>query len=158
MMRRHRQVRRSFGQTTLATLLVVLGVACMGSGESKLITAAAGGDAAQVSALLEGGVNPDGRANDDWTALTVAAREGHPAVVEVLLKAGAEVNMPEGGGNTPLFWAAWGGQLEIVELLLARGADPEKKCSDCDSPIQIAEKRGNTGVAAMLRQHQGPAR
>ena len=144
-----------FVQAAVTMLLILMGASCMGSdATSELIDAAAAGDTRLVQRVINSGTDPDSRANDDWTALTVSAREGHVAVVKVLLDSGADPNRAEGGGNTPLFWAAWGGHPEVAKLLLDRGADLEKKCRDCDSPIEIAEKRSNGEVVTLIQRHQ----
>jgi len=114
-------------QAVVTMLSILLGASCMGSDTTrKLIDAAAAGDTRLVQRLIDSGADPDERANDDWTALTVAAREGHVTVVGALLDSGADANRVEGGGNTRLFWAAWGGHSEVAKLLLERGQTPRK--------------------------------
>jgi ankyrin repeat protein len=113
----------SWGSILFPALLV----GCAGSeAVGDLIDAAADGDMAKVQELLRSGVDINGHARDDWTALTIAAREGHLGIVRLLLKNGADVNEREGGGHTALFWAEKRGHTDVSALLKAAGAGPSQ--------------------------------
>ncbi len=76
--------------------------------ERDFVAAAAAGDIDQLKILLsKKDISIDGRALDDWTALTIASSKGYNDVVEFLLKSGANVNAVSGGGKTALFWARY---------------------------------------------------
>jgi ankyrin repeat protein len=140
---------------TVFLVACVTATAC-GLRQQPLIEAAHAGDAALVASLLSQGEDPNVRGNDDWTALTIAAREGHTVVARVLLDGGADIDQAEGGGNTALFWAAFGGHRGVVELLLERGAAREPGCTTCVGPITIAEDRGHSDVAELIRSWESP--
>jgi ankyrin repeat protein len=94
---------------------------------SALLDAAARGDLAQVSKLLDehaGIINERGGALTR-TALHCAAGAAHEAVVRLLLERGADPNIRcEGDSATPLHFAAEKEHLGIIRLLIESGADP----------------------------------
>ena len=65
-----------------------------------LLTVAAKGDLAKVSALLESGASANAKDVDGLTALMYAARKDQVEVVKLLLEKGADVNARENGGWT----------------------------------------------------------
>ncbi len=91
--------------------------------EKDLVAAAGDRDIKKLKILLsKENTVIDGRALDDWTALTLASCKGYHDVVELLLNAGADVNAVSGGGKTALFWARYYEHEDIVDLLKKNGA------------------------------------
>ena len=70
------------------------------------------------------------------------------------LASGADVNAKDVAFRaTPLNWAAFGGHKEIVELLISEGADMNVKCSNQNTPLDVAIKYKRTEIADLLRKH-----
>ncbi len=81
------------------------------------------GDAAKVTALLDGGADLNGTyGSASLTPLTLAVRYHRNALVTLLLDRGADVNARR-NGTSALSLAAIEGDLSLVEILLARGAE-----------------------------------
>ena len=86
-------------------------------------------------------------------------------VTEIVIAAGADLNQPitletqEGAteATVPLHTAARfsGINLEAVELLLVAGADPNLRDGTGRTPLDWAEARGQTSLAALLREYGG---
>src|SRR5512145_331775 len=97
----------------------------------QIISAAFGGDAEWVRAILERDPSQT-EARDDFlgsTPLIIAShrwgtQRGFREVVEALLEAGAQVNARErASGTTALHWAAEAGNPELIDILADKGAD-----------------------------------
>jgi len=91
--------------------------------------------------------------------LHVMARKGDVKAVSALLDNGADVNAKDPGfscpGWTPLHWAAYFNRPDVALLLIERGADLNAKGHwnfGTWTPLQVAEKKGNTMVVRMLRE------
>jgi ankyrin repeat protein len=110
---------------------------CLGDSSwnrQRLLKAACEGNVSRVRSLLDHGVSPDARDEDDWTALACAAQVCSKEVVELLLQRGASTNISRRYGE-PLSVIA--GQTRdgkwckdgpaIAELLLAAGANVHGK-------------------------------
>ena len=83
-----------------------------------------------------------------------AARDGNIEAVKQHFASGADVNAKDDAFRaTPLNWAAFGGHKEIVELLISEGADMNVKCSNQNTPLDVAIKYKRTEIADLLRKH-----
>ena len=72
-----------------------------------------------VTALLEGGADPNARDGDKQTPLHFAAHEyGSPQIVSVLLESGADPNVRNDLGKTPLDYATDPNIKEIIRRYL----------------------------------------
>ena len=95
------------------------------SGQTALMWAAAEGDNAMASALLELGADLRARSNGGTTAFQFAVRNGDMRTVQTMIAAGADVNDKRPGDlATPLLIAIINGHEDVVDLLLDKGADP----------------------------------
>ena len=134
--------------------MLLLGLATVpdtaGGQDLRLITAAAGGDAATVLALLRGGAEVDDRRADGATALLWAAHHDDLEMVELLLRAGADVNVADDNGVTPLERAAENSSPAMVEKLLAAGADTSVARASGLTPLMSAARTGHLGVVETL--------
>jgi GNAT superfamily N-acetyltransferase len=74
------------------------------------------------------------------------------AVAAALIAAGASVHGPQGDGR-PLRAAAETGHLGIASVLLENGADPNLPDSAGKTALTIAQERGDTAMADLLRRH-----
>ena len=75
-------------------------------------------------------------------------------IAELLIVEGADVHAKGAMfGYTPLHNAAFGGHKETVELLISEGADMNVKCSNQNTPLDVAIKYKRTEVADLLRKH-----
>ncbi|ORM24220.1 hypothetical protein BFL43_26230 [Williamsia sp. 1135] len=89
------------------------------------------------------------------TALIPAAEKGHPTTVQILIDAGVPLDHINASGWTALLEAVVYGDgsptyQDIVSRLLAAGADPGILDSQGRTALQIAQQRGQTGVARLL--------
>lgn len=91
-----------------------------------LLEAAKEGDYLKARALLEQGMEPDGRDSAGITPLMEASYYQNKEVVRLLLESGAAVNGADLQGIRPLALAAARGDIEILDLLLEKGADPNR--------------------------------
>lgn len=82
--------------------------------EITLEEAASAGDVKKIQALLDKGVDVNGRDSEGITPLHRAAGAGRLKAVELLVAQHAEVNGEDNEGETALFWGAGGGHLEVV--------------------------------------------
>ncbi len=109
--------------------------------ENKLLVAAAGGDADEVSELLRQNVNPNARITKDMdfgrvadnsgnTALHFAARQGCVETVSALIAAKADVNAVNTRSETPLMFAAYFAKAEAARRLIAAHADIHAESPD----------------------------
>jgi bla regulator protein blaR1 len=121
--------------------------------DRDLVEAAAHGDVASMTELLNAGADVNAAVDGDGSPLIVAAREGHMAVVRFLLERGADVNLAVPGDGNPLIMSARGGHLAIVELLLARGAIVDQVVPEDENALIQAAGNGRLAVVETLVAH-----
>jgi hypothetical protein len=97
------------------------------AGLTPLMWAARAGAADAMTALLDGGADPNARdRRNGWTALFHAIHKQQTVAVRLLLDRGVDPNQ-KAGLATPLLMAAADRDPTLVELLLAHGADPHTR-------------------------------
>lgn len=110
-----------------------------------------GGERLAKALITEKGVSVDARAEDGSTALLIATNRNRAQTVQTLLDLNANPNIHDNSGWTPLLSAADEGNTDIVSLLLAKGADIRATLQGLDAAA-LAERKGNTDLAALLRK------
>jgi uncharacterized protein len=126
--------------------------AVAGDGRTPLVRAIARGDHDTVAAVLEAGIDPNGRERGE-TALMHAVKRADAASLELLLAARAEVNaVSDPEGHTALMLAANRGLTTLVGRLIAAGADVNIEARDGWTAAAAAEMIGETELAETLRR------
>lgn len=98
---------------------------------TPLANAAARGDTAAMTSLLDAGASPNQGGRFALTPLAVAARVGRLAAIELLLKRGADPHLGSGvNGWTPLLHALHKGQLAAAKRLAETCRAPSKELDD----------------------------
>lgn len=115
-----------------------------------LMEAAAVGDVAEVTRLLEFGVDVNSKNAMGYVALRESVVNNHIDVCRLLLDRGARVDVRDDMGWTALHWAAHKGHAGIVNLLLERGAVVNASNTDGDTPAHKAGGKGHVTVLRML--------
>jgi hypothetical protein len=108
-----------------AGLALVAATAAAGGADqdaSRLIAAAARGDAAGLLALLARGADPDRADAGGWTALHQAAEAGETRIARLLLQRGASPDLRARARGTALDVAESSGRMEVARALRAAGA------------------------------------
>ena len=112
------------------------------------------GDAAELGALLDGGLPPNLR-NDKGDSLVMLAAKGDLAIARLLLEHGAKAD-GTGGDRTPLMVAAMFDKVEIATLLLEHGADPAARDKAGLGALDLARGMGAKAVPALLEGKTAP--
>lgn len=117
------------------------------------VRVAISGSAAELKALLDGGLSPNAKTNGGTTVLMMAARD--PEKVKLLVDRGADLNARAATGFTPLMVASrYRGNAEVVRLLLKKGAranpDKDAKVRHNATALAYAAMSGDLGMAAAL--------
>ena len=139
--------------TVLFPLLASDGAAAEDPRIEALFGAARSGDVAEVTRLLDAGVDVNAKGRYETTALFVAADKGHLAAVDLLLARGADVNARDTFYRMrPLGWAVDRGHGEVARRLVEKGAhEPE-------SALELAVKQKDEALArAVLARGPLPA-
>ena len=110
---------------------------------TRLMYAAAHGDAARVAWLLVRGTPREAKDVHGKTALYWASWKGHADAVRALLAAGASV-------GTALWIAAASGHTDAVRALLDAGANVEANVSYGWRPLHSASSNGRVAAATLL--------
>jgi ankyrin repeat protein len=84
--------------------------------------AAAAGDVATVTLLLDEGVDVNLQRDDGATALCVGAANGRTEVLDLLIRHGGDPSRADARGDTPLHFACHIGHVPCTERLLREGA------------------------------------
>jgi hypothetical protein len=122
-----------------------------GPGErTRLMYAAAHGDAARVAWLLARGAPREARDVRGTTALFFASSKGHADAVRALLAAGANVDASNNNGVTPLWTAAYSGHTDAVRALLTASADVEGAFNHGYRPLHAASLHDHVAAATLL--------
>lgn len=112
-----------------------------GMGRTPLMEAAAGGDVAMISWLLEQKAVFTKHDVQGQTALYNAALGGHLDAVRHLVEAGAPVDARDNYQDTPLMGVCAKGNDEMARLLVEKGADPSLR----DQEGRLAKDRAHDG-------------
>ena len=99
--------------------------------------------------------NPNGKDEDDVTALHWAANNNRHTVVPHLLPAKADIKAVTCNGWTALHSAAYRGSSAVVEQLLQAKADPTAVDKSGDTPAQWAEFGHHAELAQRLHAAEG---
>ena len=119
---------RVMGISVPVILLALVPSVTLSAGRaSTFLDAAANGDKAAVSALLQQHADVNAATADGATALHWAVYRDDKDLVELLIKAGANVKAASREGATPLWLASIGGDAAIIAALITAGADPNEQ-------------------------------
>ena len=122
-----------------------------------LYRAAGEGKSAEVSSLLEGGVDVNARTSSGSYALNAAAVENEVDVIRVLLDHGADPNVQNSQGDTPLICATKyaGGKAATVELLVKAGTELGMKDNNGNTALDYAKTKGQREAISVLESSLG---
>ncbi len=132
-------------------LIGVAGTASAGDVEA-LYKAAGNGDSTQVTALLDSGVDVNGRIRTGSYALNNAAVENEIEVIKILLERGANPNVQNLQGDTPLICATKyaGGKPATLKLLIEAGTDSAIKDDDGNTALDYAKEKEQKEAISLL--------
>jgi ankyrin repeat protein len=133
--------------------LAVAGTTFAGSVE-ELYDAAGDGDSTKVSALIESGVDINGRTGNGSYALNNAAVENEVEIMRILLERGADPNVQNSQGDTPLICATKyaGGKAATVKVLVEAGTDLAIKDDRGNTALDYAKAKDQQDAIALLQQ------
>lgn len=111
--------------------------------------------------LLLHGADPNFQVEDGFPSVLSAVLSDRPdtlELTELLLEHGADVNARGINGWTPLHAAAGRDDPVLLALLVRHGADPSiaTNVDDYETPLEQAERGGQSKAAAFLREHRSP--
>lgn len=114
-------------------------------------TAAAQGDLATISSLLDSGISIN-KYNRGEPLIYIAAKSGHFEICRILLSRGANVNHPQRqDGRTALHAAVVADNLDIAHLLIShKGCDPDQTDRYGRSPFCEACALGHLDIVKLL--------
>ena len=115
---------------------------------TKLFGLARKGDAEQLAAYVDAGVDPNLANQKGDSLVMLAAYHGHAATVAALLERGADPNRPNDRGQTPLAGAVFKDEPGVITALVAGGADPE---AGQPSAVATAQTFEREDLLALLR-------
>jgi hypothetical protein len=143
--------------TLTGACLLGLSVSVTAGDVDALYKAAGVGDTAAVAALLDSGVDVDGRSSNGSYALNNAAVENEMQIMHFLLERGADPNVQNSQGDTPRPAAR-----EVCRALRYRcracGSAPGRKYSQdstCEAPSKIASLPGAVLALVLARGAAG---
>ncbi len=139
----------------IATLLAVwaAGAVSVHAQDLRLVTAAAGQDAAAVRHLVEAGLDVTAARADGATALLWAAHWDDLETVDLLIEAGADIDAADDHGVTPLERAAENASLAVVQRLLEAGANVNAAQLSGLTPLMTAARTGSADVVRAFIGH-----
>lgn len=105
-----------------------------------------------VKYLLSRGANPNRKARDGRTALSVAAQAGRGTIVTILLENGADPDLVAQNGDTPLFIAVRAHRTSVVQILLEHKVDIGDTDVTGRTALDLAQEHNFDDIAALLRQ------
>jgi ankyrin repeat protein len=114
--------------------------------------------------LIDAGADLDAPPTNHGCPLSTALSLRSDDVARLLIEAGANIEQAPKGGCTPLMYAAAGGNEALVRVLLDLGANPnafdpksQKLVGQKITPLLLAEEKGHTHIAALLRERGASA-
>jgi len=135
------------------SLAGIVGTATAGDLDS-LYEAAGNGNTAKVNALLDSGVDVNGRTSNGSYALNNAAVENEIEIMRTLLDRGADPNVQNSQGDTPLICATKyaGGEAATVKMLVEAGTDLAVKDDKGNTALDYAKAKEQEDAIALLEQ------
>jgi len=138
----------------LALCLLLVSTAAVASGaDLRLIQAVKNSDAVAARALVQQGVDVNGRADDGTTALHWAVFRNNEDLVALLIQKGAQPNTQTDLGVTPLWLACTNSSTSIIGMLLKAAANPNLTAATNGTPLMVAARRGNLEAVQLLLSH-----
>ena len=123
--------------------------------EELFLEAVKDGDLANVTQMLEDGIDVNAHDENGKTALMWACLNEHAIVALALLeRKDIEVNLMNKKDNTALHWASYSGMLAVVEKLIAKDADVNKQNKVGNTALLVACRKEHTDVALALLSHE----
>ncbi|WP_018228312.1 ankyrin repeat domain-containing protein [Methyloversatilis universalis] len=116
---------------------------------SGLMIAAGEGNIPLMQLFIERGANINYVSRIGEQAIALAAWKGHQKAVEWLIEQGASLDPPDRTWSA-LHYAAFAGKPRIVDLLVARGAKIDARAPNLATPLMMAVREGNEGIAKTL--------
>jgi len=126
---------------------------CLHGSDIDILYKAAGeGNTSQVLALLDAGVDVNGRTGDESHALHRAAVFNQVETARLLLERGANPNLQNSEGDTPLICATKyaGGNAATVKLLVEGGTDLTIEDEDGKTALEYAKAANQREAVAVL--------
>ncbi|MGX4584935.1 ankyrin repeat domain-containing protein [Paenibacillus chitinolyticus] len=117
---------------------------------TRLLEAAAKGDAEKVRTLIGEGAEVDARDSQGNTAVMAAAINRRHEAVRVLLKAGADVNIRNDRFDNLFLYAGAEGDMELLRLAISAGADPALTNRYGGTALIPASERGHVDIVREL--------
>jgi ankyrin repeat protein len=111
------------------------------------------GNAATVQALINTGVDVNGRNELGDTPLADAANRSQATIIKILLDAGAKADTEGHDHWYPLNLIAGEGSPESLSLLVKAGADVNRRSPDGQTPLISSLTAGNEPNAVLLVEH-----
>ena len=115
-----------------------------------------------ITALIEGGADPDARGDAGLTPLLRAAHSAsNPSVITALIEGGADPDAREDGyGYTPLHLAVGHNYSNpsVIEALIEGGADPAARDNAGSTPFDYAKENEalkGTDAYRLLKEGRG---
>lgn len=115
---------------------------------TKLFGLARDGDAEQLAAYVDAGVDPNLSNQKGDSLVMLAAYHGHASTVAALLERGADPDRLNDRGQTPLAGAVFKDEPHVIIALVAGGADPEAGRPSAVATAQMFERED---LLALLR-------
>jgi uncharacterized protein len=138
----------------VCSLFVSVGVFADKDQTTRLMLAAAQGDADTVAALLDQGVDVNVADEAGYRALNYAVWKSKLKTVHLLLARGADANLQPADSFTPLIVALGNNDLDTVVELLAHGAEVNQHDALLDeTALMVASGDGRLEIVKALVTH-----
>lgn len=132
-------------------MLFMIGLPSLAAAGSPLLEAAAKGDTAAITVLLDKGEPVDSRAPDQATPLITAALGGQVEATKLLIARGADVMARNSGGFTALHAAAYSGSVAVATVLLDNNAVLDDAANKAGAtPVLVAAEMNRLDVVELL--------